>query len=257
MSKRSLPISMLIPNMVTILALCAALSSIRFALREQWEVSVILILLAAFMDGMDGRLARLLNASSKFGAELDSLADFINFGVAPSIVLYLWQDQGVNLHGFGWTLVLIFSTCMALRLARFNASLEEEDVPAWKDQFFTGIPAPVAASLIMLPMVITFIANEHFATDKLPIAEYAISIYMFVMSILVISTFPTISIKKMTINRSYAPLILFIFIILAGLLVIRPWITLAFIGVIYLMSIPISIACYHKCKNNDCADIND
>lgn len=246
---RHLPLMGLVPNMITILALCAGLSSIRFALNERWEVAVSLIILAGVMDGMDGRLARLLNATSKLGAELDSLADFMNFGVAPALLLYLWLDMGAALHGFGWTLVLLFASCMALRLARFNTHLDDEDIPEWKDNFFTGVPAPVGGSLLMLPIILTFLAKDKLNMDSLPIPFFVIGIYFAVISLLVISRVPTISIKKMTVHREFVPVLLIIVMLLIGLLVVEPWILLTLIAAVYLISIPFTAISYlNMCK---------
>ena len=135
----------LIPNILTMLALCAGLTSIRFGLHGKWDQAVISILLAGLLDGLDGRIARLLHGTSKFGAELDSLSDFVSFGVAPSMLLYFWTMQGAG--GIGWALVLLFSVCCALRLARFNTMLGEPDLPPWAYNFFTGVPAPAATEI--------------------------------------------------------------------------------------------------------------
>src|ERR1043165_3042887 len=140
-------INRLIPNMLTLFALCAGLSSIRFAMDARWEHAVLAILFAAIFDALDGRIARLLDSTSKFGAELDSLSDFISFGVAPAMILYLWAlDQSGRI---GWGLFLVFSACTALRLARFNTKLDNTDLPAWTSRFFTGVPAPAGAALAL------------------------------------------------------------------------------------------------------------
>lgn len=149
---RGLSINKLIPNILTLLALCAGLTSIRFAVHGMWKEAVIATVLAAILDGLDGRVARLLQGTSKFGAELDSLSDFVSFGVAPAMVLYFWTMQGAG--GFGWALVLLFSVCCALRLARFNTMIGEPDLPPYAYNFFTGVPAPAAAGLVLMPILL-------------------------------------------------------------------------------------------------------
>ncbi|MEM7617718.1 MAG: CDP-diacylglycerol--serine O-phosphatidyltransferase [Pseudomonadota bacterium] len=160
----NLPIIFLIPSIVTIIAICAGLSSIRFALNEKWELAVLFIYIASILDGMDGRLARALNATSKFGAELDSLADFINFGVAPALIIYLWQDNSLHFNNIifsFWPLVLIFAACSAIRLARFNTHIGYTENEKWKEHFFFGMPAPTSASLLMLPLAMNFFIQEN------------------------------------------------------------------------------------------------
>jgi CDP-diacylglycerol--serine O-phosphatidyltransferase len=151
---RDQSINRLIPNMLTVLALCAGLTSIRFGLQERWELAVAAIVIAGILDGLDGRIARMLDGASKFGAELDSLSDFISFGVAPALLLYYWTMYAAG--GFGWAVSLLFAVCCALRLARFNTKLDNADLPAWTSRFFSGVPAPAAAGLSLLPMVASF-----------------------------------------------------------------------------------------------------
>ena len=242
----SLPISKLIPNMVTLMTLCFGLSSIRYALDDNWMMSVAFLLIAGFLDGIDGRLARLLNASSNFGAQLDSLADFVNFGVAPGFVLYLWTVKSISSHGIGWALVLFFSICCAIRLARFNTNLEEEDVPAWADKFFIGIPSPVGAALAIAPMTLFFeFDNPIF---KNPIG---VGIYMSIIALLMASRIPTVSIKKIVIQRAYASLTLVIAGLLIASLIIEPWLTLPLIGVVYVLSIPFSTLSYYRLQKKE------
>src|SRR5215510_133097 len=153
MRLRDQSLNRLIPNMLTIIALCAGLTAIRFGLLGHWEKAVFAIVVAGILDGLDGRIARLLNGASRFGAELDSLSDFISFGVAPALLLYYWTLNGLG--GFGWALALLFAVCCALRLARFNTRLENTDLPAWTSRFFTGVPAPAGAGLALLPIFAT------------------------------------------------------------------------------------------------------
>ena len=156
---KALPFNRMIPNILTLLALCAGLTSIRFGLLEQWQLAVVALFAAAIFDGLDGRVARILKGTSKFGAELDSLSDFISFGVAPAIVLYLWTMQ--TWGNIGWLVVLIFSVCCALRLARFNTNLDEPNTPPWAVNFFTGVPAPAAGGRV------TFAYSDGFARADL------------------------------------------------------------------------------------------
>jgi CDP-diacylglycerol---serine O-phosphatidyltransferase len=245
MQRHPLPISKLLPNMVTLTTLCFGLSSIRFALLERWELAVTFVLIAAFLDGVDGRLARLLNASSNFGAQLDSLADFVNFGVAPAFVLYLWTLDNIKFKGVGWALVLFYSICCAIRLARFNTNLEEDDQPEWADKFFVGIPSPVGAGLAIAPMTLSFqFGNNLFH-------PLCIGIYMGVVAVLMASRIPTISIKKMGIRREYASLVLVVAGLLIAALIIEPWLTLPMIALIYVASIPFSCLSYYRLKKAD------
>ena len=155
-----LHINKMIPNFLTILAISAGMSAIRFGLEEQWENAALAILAAAILDALDGRVARILKGASKFGAELDSLSDFISFGVAPAMLLYLWAMQ--HFGPFGWMLTVLFSVSMALRLARFNTMLEVDSLPVWTSNFFAGVPAPAAAGLVLMPMILSFIVGDSF-----------------------------------------------------------------------------------------------
>ena len=207
-------INRLIPNMLTLFALCAGLTSIKFALdantlmlsadpsavadaaARKWELAVIAIIVAAVFDALDGRIARLLDSTSKFGAELDSLSDFIAFGVAPSVILYVWtMDQTGRI---GWGCSLLFSACMALRLARFNTKLDNTDVPAWTMRFFTGVPAPAGAGLVLLPLV----AYNEYGTG---IADWPwlVGAWMIVCSGLLVSRIPTFSFKRLAITQRW------------------------------------------------------
>src|SRR3546814_6340099 len=152
--RRDQSINRLIPKILTVSALCACLTSIRFALQDRWELAVLAIVIAGILDGLDGRIARLLDGASKFGAELDSLADFISFGVAPALVLYYWTMYAAG--GLGWALSLLYAVCCALRLARFNTKLDNADLPAWPIPFFPRVPAPAGAGLSLLPLLATF-----------------------------------------------------------------------------------------------------
>ncbi|MDR3435925.1 CDP-diacylglycerol--serine O-phosphatidyltransferase [Telmatospirillum sp.] len=230
----------LIPNILTMLALCAGLTSIRFGLHGKWDLAVTGILLAGLLDGLDGRIARLLHGTSKFGAELDSLSDFISFGVAPSVLLYLWTMQGAG--GLGWALVLLFSVCMALRLARFNTMLGEPDLPPWAYNFFTGVPAPAAAGLVLLPMIISLQSGGEgfFASSAVN------AVVLVIVSFLMVSRIPTYSGKRFRVPHVYVVPMLLLVGVLTAFLVTEPWGTITVIGVLYAGSIPLSARAFRK-----------
>ena len=206
---------MLLPNMLTLIGVCIGLSSIKFALDEKFELAIIAIIFAALIDGLDGRIARLIKATSKVGKELDSLTDVISFGVAPSFVMYFWSLN--NLGKFGWLLCLIYVVCVTLRLARFNVNSNEE--PSWKDNFFEGIPSPAGGILVLMPLI--FSLSEF---DFL-IISYNILVPVFFISVsfLLISKFPTYSLKKIIIPRSMTVFLLFGIVLFFGLLLIYPF----------------------------------
>ncbi|MTJ84018.1 MAG: CDP-diacylglycerol--serine O-phosphatidyltransferase [Telmatospirillum sp.] len=222
------------------LALCAGLTSIRFGLHGKWDMAVVGILLAGLLDGLDGRIARLLHGTSKFGAELDSLSDFISFGVAPSIVLYLWTMQGAG--GLGWALVLLFSVCMALRLARFNTMLGEPDLPPWAYNFFTGVPAPAAAGLVLLPMIISLRSGE----DSFFASASVNAIVLVTVSFLMVSRIPTYSGKRFRVPHEYVVPMLLLIGVLTAFLVTDPWGTITVVGILYAGSIPLSARAFRK-----------
>lgn len=231
---RRLPIRSIVPNIITVLALCAGLTAIRFALQERWELAVVAIVVAAILDGLDGRLARLLKATSKFGAELDSLSDIVAFGVAPGIVLYTWSLHEAG--GLGWIVVLVYGVSCALRLARFNIALEDPDRPAFMANFFTGVPAPGAAGLALLPMVLSFQGFEEIF--RLPAV---CGLYLVGVALLMISQLPTYSFKRLRVRRDYVLPVLMSVGLLAAFLVSYPWVMMAGVAVIYLASIPVSV----------------
>lgn len=240
----SLPISRLFPNMVTIIGLCFGLFALKYAIAEKWEMAVIFIFVAAVIDGLDGRLARLLNASSEFGAQLDSLADFFNFGIAPALVLYMWIAHEIK--GLGWAITLFFVIAQALRLARFNCQSDNEENKEINDKFFKGVPAPCGAMLSLLPLILTLFFNEKFDHPPFAITPLMVIIYMAVIAILMVSNIPTISIKKIKIKKRFSSL----FLALAGMFVIafiiEPWVALPVLGTIYLATIPFSVIAYYR-----------
>jgi CDP-diacylglycerol--serine O-phosphatidyltransferase len=240
---RFLPINRLFPNMVTLMALCAGLTSIRFALEQKWELAVTFIIIAGFLDGMDGRIARFLKATSNFGAQLDSLSDFLNFGVAPAVILYLWDLHNIKVRGLGWAIALFYAICCAIRLARFNTALDE-DRPAWADKFFVGVPSPAGALLAVTPMMIDF--QFEWKIFAHPIY---LGIYLASVGLLMTSRLPTFSLKKIVIPREFASLIMACVAFLMVGLVIEPWLTFPVICIIYITLIPISCISYNRAKD--------
>lgn len=236
---RSLPFNVIIPNMVTLFALSAGVTAIRFGIEARWEHSVIALLIAAILDGLDGRIARLLRGTSKFGAELDSLSDIICFGVAPALILHQFAMHGSA--GVGWAICLVYAVCCALRLARFNTMIGDPDQPAWAYNYFTGVPAPAAALLVLIPLMLSIeFGPEVFANAGL------VGAFLIGVAALMVSRIPTFSFKKgrVPVNR-VLPLLLLIGL-LAAFLVTQPWVTLAVLGLIYLGTIPLSYTMYKR-----------
>lgn len=230
-----------LPNAITAAALCSGLTGIRFAIVGDWEKSLFAIILAGVLDGIDGRIARLLKAQSRFGAELDSLADSLSFGMAPALVLFLWSLQ--DLPRFGWFASLAFAICCALRLARFNAQIDVDEQPHKSAGFFTGVPAPVGAGLAFLPMYLWIASGNQLFREPILVAIWVAGI-----AFLMISNVATLSWQSIRPKRS----IRLEAIALAGLvfaaLLTDPWWTLAAICVVYLALIPVGISNYAKIK---------
>ena len=229
---------MILPNMLTLIGVCIGLSSIKFAVDGKFELSIGAIILAALIDGLDGRIARLIKGTSKVGKELDSLTDVISFGVAPSFVMYFWSLN--NLGKFGWLLCLIYVVCVALRLARFNVNSNEE--PSWKDNFFEGVPSPAGGILVLIPLILSLSGFDFL------IISYNILVPVFFISVsfLLISKFPTYSLKKIIIPRSMTVFLLFGIVLFFSLLLIYPFKVIFLSGFIYLSLIPISFLHYRK-----------
>lgn len=236
MSKKTkLPIARLIPNLITIGALCCGMSAVRFALLEQWETSVTFLLVAAFLDGIDGGVARMLKAASDFGAQMDSLSDIVCFGVAPAIVLHLWALQDIK--RFGWAIALFYTICCALRLARFNTSLMEEVKEDWQTRYFTGVPAPMGAILAILPVVLTFQFGEEILIIP---KEWFVIFYLPTIALLMSSRVPTFTLKGRSIpTKLVLPIMLASIAIILGLLV-ETWLVLSISGILYILSIPLT-----------------
>lgn len=228
-----------LPNITTLCALCIGLSSVRFALQQQWDWALAAILFAAIFDVMDGRLARYLGVSSRFGAELDSLSDFISFGASPTIILYLRSLQ--DWHGFGWFVGLCLSMCMALRLARFNTLSIEGSDEKWDESFFMGVPAPMAAFIALLPVVLQLRFTWEWLTH--PIVT---TLFVILASAGAVSRVPTFSTKKIYVSRQHVlPLVLSVALFIAALFA-DPWLVLSVIGLGYIGTIPFSIKQFSK-----------
>lgn len=228
------PLVHLVPNVFTVLGLCAGMTGMRYAFDARWELAVALVGLACVFDGLDGRSARLLRIESRLGAQLDSLADFMSFGVAPAVIAYLWSLREVR--GVGWALAMLFATCCALRLARFNVELDDTQRPRWMLWFFKGIPAPAAAGLCLLPLVAWLATGAAFFRSWPLVA--AMTLFVAVM---MVSRVPTFSIKRLRIPPDYVVPALVAAVMVAVFLVTEPWATLMVIGLAYLASLPVGV----------------
>jgi CDP-diacylglycerol--serine O-phosphatidyltransferase len=238
---KPVPFRMIAPNMITLMALCLGLTAIRLAFEGKFEPAVISIVAAAFLDGIDGRVARMLKGTSRFGAELDSLADFVNFGCAPALILYGFALK--ELRSVGWIVALIFAIAMALRLARFNAMLDDPNRPAWKKDFFVGMPAPAGALTAMLPLYLNFLG--------LPMEHWAAPVvlgYMLCIALLVVSTVPTFSGKTMgkRVPRDWVLPIFLVVVAAFGLFISFPFEAMVALALGYLVTLPIGAAQYRR-----------
>ena len=231
---------MILPNMLTLIGVCIGLTSIRFALDEKYEIAIIAILFAALIDGLDGRIARLIKGTSKVGKELDSLTDMISFGVAPAFIMYFWKLN--TLGKFGWLLCLIFVVCVALRLARFNINSNQE--PSWRDNFFEGVPSPAGGILVLTPLIISLSGFDLINLNY----EIVVPAFFIATSILLISKFPTYSFKKIVIPRKTTIFLLFGIVLFFGLLLVYTFNVIAISAIVYLLLIPISFLHYSRIK---------
>jgi CDP-diacylglycerol--serine O-phosphatidyltransferase len=243
------PVRYLLPNLITLLALCSGVTAIRMAIEGRYELAVAGVMVAVVLDAVDGRLARFLKGTSRFGAELDSLADFVNFGVAPALLIYIWSLN--SLRTAGWVIALILAICCALRLARFNVALDDPHKPAWSNMFFTGAPAPAGAGLALLPMYLGFLGIIDDGHD------YAILIgpYIVVVALLMVSRIPTFSGKNFgsRIPREMVLPVLGLVSFAAIMLIAYPWEFLSVVAIAYLVMIPISMRSYRRHKQADAA----
>ncbi|NNF79651.1 MAG: CDP-diacylglycerol--serine O-phosphatidyltransferase [Rhizobiales bacterium] len=242
------PMRLLLPNIVTLLALCAGITSIRMGVAGRYELAVGLIVLAAVFDALDGRIARFLKGTSRFGAELDSLADFVNFGVAPAMLVFVWSLD--TLKNLGWIVALAFALCCALRLARFNVALDDEDAPAWKANFFSGVPAPAGAAIALLPLYLGF----HDVIDG-PTAAPFILIYMAFAASLMVSKVPTWSGKNLgkRISSNLVLPVLLVAVLFAVLLVSYPWFTMSALVTCYMATFPFSYRSFKRQEAEEAA----
>ena len=230
----------ILPNMLTLIGVCIGLTSIRFALDGRFELAIIAIMFAALIDGLDGRIARLIRGTSKVGKELDSLTDMISFGVAPAFIMFFWKLN--TLGRFGWLLCLVYVICVALRLARFNVNSNQE--PSWKDNFFEGVPSPAGGILVLTPLIVSLSGFDLFQLNY----EIIVPVFFIITSFLLISKFPSYSFKKIVIPRRTTIFLLFGIILFFGLLLVYTFNVIALSAVIYLLLLPVSFIHYQKIK---------
>lgn len=238
---RRVPVRMLAPNFVTVVALCAGLTAIRLAFENRYGLALAAIVFAAILDGIDGRLARLLKGTSRFGAELDSLADFVNFGVAPTLILYFWGLH--DLKSGGWIAAMGFAICAGLRLARFNVMSDEPDRPAWAANFFVGVPAPAGAIIVLLPIYLNFLGlpRSQFLT-------WATLVYTLAIAWLLVSRLPVFSGKRIGTRvppEMVGPVVM-VLVLSVALLIAYPWILLTAATIAYLASLPFGCLSYRN-----------
>lgn len=241
-ARGQVPVRVLIPNIFTLIGLCAGLTAIRMAIEHRFDVALAALIFAAVLDGIDGRVARLLKASSKFGAQLDSLADFVNFGVAPGLIVFTWAFA--DMRSLGWIVVLVFALCAALRLARFNVALDQPDQPHWKANYFVGIPAPAAAIVLLLPLYVSELGISGIWWITTPF----IVIYTLAIAFLMVSQVPTYSGKLIAqrVRREYVLPVFVLAVSFVAVLVTYPFTTLTVGTLTYLAVIPISYLTYRR-----------
>ena len=228
----------ILPNILTLIGVCIGLSSIKFALDSKYEIAVIAIIFAALIDGLDGRIARLIKGTSKVGKELDSLTDAISFGVAPAFIMYFWSLN--NIGKFGWLLCLIYVVCVTLRLARFNVHSNEET--SWKDNFFEGVPSPAGGILVLMPLIYSLSELKFLNINY----NFIVPVFFILVSLLLISKVPTYSLKKIVVPRTMTIFLLFGIVLFFGLLLIYTFNVMVISGLVYLCLIPISFIHYIK-----------
>jgi CDP-diacylglycerol---serine O-phosphatidyltransferase len=242
---RQIPVRTLVPNVITLLALCAGMTGIRLALENRYELALGAIVFAAMLDAVDGRVARMIKGTSRFGAELDSLADFFNFGVAPGLILYFW---GLNALGnLGWIAAMVFAIGTALRLARFNVQIDDPLRPAWAGNFFTGVPAPAGAIVVLLPIYLSFL--------RVPVPVVLTFVYTLAIACLMVSRLPVLSGKKMGTRvrpEMVAPVII-VAVLLIALLISYPWELLSVGSLAYLALLPLGWFSYRRYQEADAA----
>jgi CDP-diacylglycerol--serine O-phosphatidyltransferase len=236
---RRIPVRTLVPNIITLLALCAGLTAIRMAFEDRYGLALAAVVFAAILDGLDGRLARLLKGTSRFGAELDSLSDFVNFGVAPALILYFWGLH--DLKSAGWIAAMVFAICTGLRLARFNVMIDDPDRPAWTANFFVGMPAPAGAITVLLPIYLAFLG-----LPRSQVLTWMMLFYTLGIALLMVSRLPVFSGKRVGTrvpSEMVGPVILLV-ILSVALLIAYPWVLLAAATLAYLVSLPLGYLSY-------------
>ncbi len=242
---RQIPLRTLVPNVITLLALCAGLTGIRLAFEERYELALAAIVFAAMLDAVDGRVARMIKGTSRFGAELDSLVDFVNFGVGPGLILYIWGLK--PLGNLGWIAAMIFAICAGLRLARFNVQIEDPNRPVWAGNFFTGIPAPAGAIVVLLPIYLSFL--------HVPVPAAITLVFTLIIAGLMISRLPVLSGKQIGTRvppEMVLPVII-VAVLLIALLISYPWEMLSIGTLVYLACLPFGWLSYQKHKQADAA----
>ena len=243
---KAIPVRTLLPNLITLLALCAGLTAIRMAIESRLDLALGAIVLAATLDGIDGRIARMLKGTSRFGAELDSLADFVNFGVAPALILYFWGLH--ELKSAGWIAALVFAICAALRLARFNVMIDDPNKPAWAANFFTGIPAPAGAITVLLPIYLNFLGVSNGL-----VTVWLTFLYTLAIALLMVSRLPVFSGKRVG-KRVPPDMVLPVFVVVVlffALLISYPWEVLTIGSLAYLGCLPFGWLAYRNYQRKD------
>ncbi len=239
-----IPLRAVVPNAVTALALCSGLSGIRFAITAEWDKALMFIGIAALLDGLDGRIARLLRGQSRFGAELDSLSDVVAFGVAPALIIYLWVLQAGNYPAwrtYGWIFALAYAVCMALRLARFNARIDAEDQPHKSAGFLTGVPAPAGAGMMLLPVLLWLASDRQWTWLESP---GLIMTWSAISAFLIISSIATFSMGALRLKRSVRLEAILVIVLVGIAMIVAPWATLSGVVIVYLVTIPFSMLRY-------------
>ena len=240
---RPIPVRTLVPNVLTLLALCAGLTAVRLAIEGRLELALAAIVFAAVLDGIDGRIARLIKGTSRFGAELDSLADFVNFGVAPALILYFWDLH--ELQSAGWIAALVFAICAGLRLARFNVAIDDPNRPVWAANFFVGMPAPAGAITVLLPIYVRLLGAPEWA----PITF----LYTLLIAFLMVSRLPVFSGKRVgtRVPREMVLPVFVIVVLFVALLLSYPWIVLTLGTLAYLACLPLGFWSYRNYERED------
>ncbi|HYD17075.1 MAG TPA: phosphatidylcholine/phosphatidylserine synthase [Patescibacteria group bacterium] len=245
---KKLSLHKMIPNMITLGAMACGMTSIRFAMDGKWQLAVLAIVVAAFMDAFDGAAARLLKASSKLGAELDSFADFMNFGVAPALVVYLWTLD--TLPRWGWPVALVFAMSVALRLAKFNILTDDKDPNDPLTKYFVGVPSPLGGGLCLLPIILGFLADDRSDFESAGLKylrdPQLIAVWLVVVAGMMVSNFPTLSTKQFRIPVRMKMPLLAACAVFVAFLINEPWPTLTMMAVVYLLSLPFGIVHYNR-----------